>query len=154
MTAIAPTRLNAALAILRVATGATFIAHGAQKLFVYGFAGVSGAFAQMGIPFAGVAGPLTGLVEFFAGIALVIGLLSRLAGLGLAITMLGAIFFAHITAGFFAPNGFEFPLALLASSLAIALAGAGDWSVDARLARRRQDAVRAGRTASGIRRAA
>ena len=154
MTTIAPTRLNAALAIIRVATGAIFIAHGAQKLFVYGFAGVSGAFAQMGIPFAGVAGPLTGIVELLAGIALVIGLLSRLAGLGLAITMVGAIFFAHITAGFFAPNGFEYPMALLASSIGIALAGAGDWSVDAYLARRGQAAVRTGRGTSGIRRAA
>jgi putative oxidoreductase len=154
MTTIAPTRLNAALAIVRVVTGTIFIAHGAQKLFVYGFAGVSGAFAQMGIPFAGFAGPLTGLVELFAGIALVIGLLSRLAGLGLAITMVGAIFFAHLSAGFFAPNGYEFPLALLASSLGIALAGAGDWSVDAYIARRRQDAARIGGTTRGIRRAA
>ncbi|HEY0995967.1 MAG TPA: DoxX family protein [Gemmatimonadaceae bacterium] len=154
MTTIVPTRVNAAFAIVRVVTGATFIAHGAQKLFVYGVAGVTGAFAQMGIPLPGIAGPLTAVVELLAGLALVIGLLSRLAGLGLAITMIGAIFFAHLSAGFFAPNGIEFPLALLASSVAIAIAGGGDWSLDARLASRRQVAERAGRNASGIRRAA
>ena len=79
---------NVALTMLRVIAGATFIAHGAQKLFVYGFAGVSGAFAQMGVPAAGVMGPFIALLEFFGGIALVFGLLTRLAALGLAIDML------------------------------------------------------------------
>lgn len=153
MTTVNTSRIDAALAIVRVATGAIFIAHGAQKLFVYGFAGVTGAFGQMGIPLPGIAGPLTGLVELFAGIALVVGLLSRLAGLGLAITMVGAIFFAHLKAGFFAPNGIEYPLALLASSLAIAVAGAGAWSLDARLAARRSHAG-IPRGARNIRRAA
>ncbi len=154
MSTVTASRVNAALAIVRVTTGAIFIAHGGQKLFVYGFAGVAGAFGQMGIPLAGIAGPLTALVEFFGGIALVVGLLSRLAGLGLAITMVGAIFFAHLAAGFFAPNGFEYPLALLASSLAIAVAGAGDWSLDARLAARRGDDVARSRGVGSIRRAA
>jgi putative oxidoreductase len=130
-------RHDIGLTILRVATGAIFAAHGAQKLFVYGFAGVTGAFTQMGIPMPGIAGPLTGLVEFFGGLALIVGLLTRLAGFGLAITMLGAIAFVHISAGFFAPNGVEYPLALLAATVALAFTGAGRYSADALIASRR-----------------
>src|SRR5215218_2146780 len=80
-------RLNLALTLLRVVAGVIFTAHGGQKLFVYGFEGVSGAFAQMGVPMAGVMGPFVALVEFFGGLALVVGLLTRLAAFGLAITM-------------------------------------------------------------------
>ena len=134
---ITTTRTDVGLTILRVVTGAIFVAHGAQKIFVYGFAGVSGAFQGMGIPFPGITGPLTGLVELFAGLALVVGLLTRLAGFGLAITMLGAIAFVHLAAGFFAPTGFEFPLALLAATSALAFTGAGRFSLDGLIASRR-----------------
>ena len=123
---------------IHATTGTILVAHGAQKLFVYGVAGVTGAFAQMGIPMPGIAGPATGLVELLGGLALIVGLLTRLAGLGLAVTMLGAIGFVHLAAGFFAPNGIEFPLALLGGSLALALIGPGELSLDHELARRRQ----------------
>jgi putative oxidoreductase len=124
-------RHDVALAALRVAIGGIFAAHGAQKLFVYGIEGVSGAFGGMGIPMPGITGPLTGVVELAAGLALVVGLMARLAGLGLAVIMLGAISFVHIKAGFWAPNGVEFPLALMAGAAAIAFAGAGRYSLDA-----------------------
>ena len=133
-----PRQASIGLLVLRVVAGIIFAAHGAQKLFVYGFDGVTGAFAGMGIPLPMIAGPAVALLEFFGGLALIAGVLTRLTGLGLAITMLGAIVFAHISAGFFAPNGFEFPLALLGISAAIALAGAGEHSVDAALARKRR----------------
>jgi putative oxidoreductase len=131
-------RSDIAIAILRVTTGTIFVAHGAQKLFTYGFTGVTGAFAQMGIPFPQVTGPATALVEFLGGIALIIGLQTRLAGLGLAITMVGAIGLVHLAGGFFAPNGFEFPLALLGAAIAVALRGAGRFSLDALITGRRQ----------------
>lgn len=134
-----PTRIDLGLAALRATTGAIFVAHGAQKLFVYGFGGVSGAFGGMHIPAPTITGPLTGLVEFFGGLALVVGLLTRLAGFGLAVTMFGAIVFVHVAAGFFAPNGLEYPLALLGANLAIALAGAGRFSLDALIAGRRTE---------------
>lgn len=135
-TAPASTRIDIGLAILRVTTGVIFLAHGAQKLFTYGFAGVTGAFTKMGVPFPAFTGPATGLVEFFAGAALIVGLLTRLAGFGLAITMLGAISMVHLAAGFFAPAGFEFPLALLGATVALAFTGAGRYSLDALIAGR------------------
>jgi putative oxidoreductase len=130
-------RLNVGLAVLRIIVGTVFIAHGAQKLFVYGLGGVTGAFAGMGVPLAAVAGPAVAFLELFGGIALVLGLLTRLVGLGLAGVMLGAIVFVHAAGGFFAPEGVEFVLTLFAAAVALALTGPGTYSLDAVLARRR-----------------
>ena len=123
-------QINIGLTILRVVVGVIFLAHGSQKLFVFGFAGVTGAFAQMGVPAAGLLGPFVALVEFFGGLALVTGLLTRLASLGLMSTMIVAISLVHLKGGFFAPTGIEFPLSLLGSTLLLAVTGAGAWSLD------------------------
>jgi len=124
-------QLSIGLTVLRLALGATFIMHGGQKLFIYGFAGVSGSFAQMGIPMPGLLGPFVSLVEFFGGIAIVFGLLTRLAALGLAGNMIVAILTVHLKAGFFNPGGVEFPLSLLAAAATLAITGAGAFSLDA-----------------------
>lgn len=146
-------RADLGLAILRVATGTILAAHGAQKLFVHGVAGVTGAFGQMGIPLPALTGPATGVVELLGGLALIVGLLTRLAGAGLAVTMLGAIGLVHLAGGFFAPNGLEFPLALLGATAALALTGAGRWSLDAWRAARRASPA-AAQAAPALRRAA
>src|SRR6266480_1270287 len=134
-----PRQLNLGLAALRLAVATIFIRHGAQKLFVFGFAGVSGAFAHMGVPFPGLMGPLIGVLEFFGGIALVIGLLTRLLALGFVCDMLGAILLVLLKKGF---SGFELEFMLLGSSVALVLMGAGRFSVDSLFADRRDRGVR------------
>lgn len=130
-------RSDAGLAVLRAIVGTVFVAHGAQKLFVFGLPGLTAGFESMGIPLAAVAAPAVALVELLGGLALIAGLLTRLASVGLAITMLGAIVFAHLSAGFFAPDGVEFVLTLFGAAVALALTGPGALSLDARLARHR-----------------
>jgi putative oxidoreductase len=137
---ILPQRVNAALAILRVVVGTVFIAHGAQKLFVFGLAGVVGAFGQMGVPLPGVIGPAIAFLEFFGGIALVLGLFTQPVALLIAVDMLGAIALVKINKGLI--GGYEFELSLLSSALALALAGAGEYSVDRVLAARKAEGRR------------
>jgi putative oxidoreductase len=124
--------LGVGLLLIRVATGVTFAAHGAQKVFERGLGAVADGFASMGIPAAGLIGPAVGLGELLGGIALVVGFLVRWAGAGLAVIMLGALFLVHLKNGFFAGDGgIEFVMMLGASAAGIALAGAGRYSIDA-----------------------
>ncbi|WP_034342287.1 DoxX family protein [Deinococcus misasensis] len=119
-----------ALAILRVLIGVIFVAHGYQKFFEYTLPGTTGAFTQMGIPLAGVVAPLVATIELIGGLALIAGLFTRIAAGLLALNMLGALLLVHIKGGFFAPNGIEFPLALIGATVSLALAGAGAFALD------------------------
>lgn len=137
------------LALIRVVTGIVFLMHGWTKVFVWGFEGTSAGFAQMGIPLAGVMGPFVGLLELLGGLALVAGLATRWISIPLAFTMVVAILQVHLAAGFFNPDGVEFPLTLLAGLAGLALAGGGAFAVDNVLAARRADATaRTGRLAT------
>ncbi|HEY0016396.1 MAG TPA: DoxX family protein [Longimicrobium sp.] len=135
--AATPYNLDAALFILRVVVGIIFVMHGWQKVFQYGFAGVSAGFGQMGVPLPGIVGPAIALLELLGGIALIVGVATPLVAALLACNMVGAILLVHVKAGFFLPDGYEFALSLLGASLALALAGAGGYSVDAALDGRR-----------------
>lgn len=130
-----------ALTVLRIVVGVIFLAHGSQKLFTFGLAGTADAFAQGGIPLAGVIGPFVAFLEFAGGLALIFGLLTRLAALGLGLTMVGAISFVHLQGGFFMPDGIEFALSLLGASAALSLMGGGRFSLDVLLARRGDSAI-------------
>jgi putative oxidoreductase len=126
---------------IRLGLAVIFIAHGGQKLFgIWGGPGLQAtieAFERsIGVPFY-----LTLIVvgiEFFGGLTVLIGFLTRLAAAGLAADMAGAIIKVHLVNGFFLNwsitpgkgHGYEFNLALLAMSIALLLSGPGKFALD------------------------
>jgi putative oxidoreductase len=132
----APPRMALGFTIVRVIVGIVFIAHGAQKLFGFGIAGVIGGFGQYGVPLPTISAPLVTFVELLGGIALLLGLFTRIAAILLAIDMLGAIVFVHFKGGFFLPAGYEYPLTLLAVMVALAIGGPGEYAIEDRFMRR------------------
>jgi putative oxidoreductase len=129
------TRAGYGMAVLRIFVGIIFAAHGAQKLFGlfggYGLAGTAQWMESIGLAPGQLMALLAGGTEFFGGLALIIGLLTRPAALGLTFTLLVAIFSVHISNGLFMTNnGYEFALALLGGTVAVLLEGAGKLSVD------------------------
>lgn len=128
-----------AIAFARLILGVVFFAHGAQKMLGwfggYGFHGTVNAFAQGGMPVALAVFVI--FVEFFGGLGLIFGLLSRLAGLGITALMIGAIVTVHAQFGFFMNwygqqkgEGFEYHLLAIALAVLILVRGAGAFSID------------------------
>jgi len=127
--------------ILRVPVGLILAAHGAQKLFGWfggnGLAGTAGWMSSIGIEPGYMMAILAGSAEFFGGLALILGLLTRPAAVAAAFTMLVAIFSVHISNGLFAANnGYEYALTLMVALIALAVQGGGQMSVDQALTQR------------------
>lgn len=124
--------------ILRIALGTVFFAHGSQKLF--GWFGGHGWSATIAFftKAMQISEPLAGLIvlgEFFGGMAIILGLLTRPAALGLAIIMAGAALKVHLPNGFFldlkgAADGIEYTFVLFLLSLYLAVKGSGTISLD------------------------
>ena len=120
-----------ALAALRIILGFLFAAHGWQKFNEWTIAGTQASFAKMGVPAADVMAPTIAVLELAGGIALILGILTRVVAALLVLDMLGALFLVHAPAGVFAANGgYELVLLLAAASFALALTGAGRLSLD------------------------
>ncbi len=135
MNRILLSKAGAAALILRVPVGLILAAHGAQKLFGWfggnGLAGTAGWLSSMGMEPGFLMAILAGSAEFFGGLALVLGLLTRPAALVAAFTMLVAIFSVHINNGLFvADGGYEYALTLMVASIALAIQGGGYLSMD------------------------
>jgi putative oxidoreductase len=124
--------------MVRIVTGLLLIPHGAQKLFGwfggYGLQATGQFFeSSLGMSPGVLMAGLAGAVEFFGGIALVLGLLTRPAALAIAVLMAVALT-VHIPNGFFWNNGgYEYPLMWGVLALAIALRGGGEFSLDRKL---------------------
>ncbi len=132
------------LTVARFVLGVVFFAHGAQKLLGLfggrGFNGTVDLYSQMG--FSAPVAILAISAEFFGGLALMAGFLSRIAALGIIGKMLVAIFTLHIKNGFFMNwsgeqrgEGIEYHLVVIALGLVILVKGSGALSVDRLLTR-------------------
>ncbi|HEY7482652.1 MAG TPA: DoxX family protein [Gemmatimonadales bacterium] len=131
MRSLFPLHPNAGLLILRLVLGIIMLYHGWPKLTNLG--GTIEGFSGMGIPLPALAAVFATVAEIVGGLLILIGAFTDIAGLLFAIDMLGAIIFVHAKNGFSAANGgVEFPLALLAMALTVALVGPGQYSVGGR----------------------
>ncbi|MBB1315752.1 MULTISPECIES: DoxX family protein [Aliivibrio] len=120
---------------LRIPIGIIFMAHGSQKLFSwfggYGLEGTGQFFESIGLAPGVAMAFLAGSAEFFGGLFILLGLLTRPAALVLAFTMVIAIVSVHLPNGLFmADGGYEFGLALLAACVSLMLSGSGKLSLD------------------------
>ncbi|SMS01723.1 Putative oxidoreductase MhqP [Vibrio mangrovi] len=121
--------------ILRVPVGIILMAHGSQKLFGwfggYGLEGTGQWMASLGMEPGILMAFLAGCGEFFGGMFLLLGLLTRPAAFVTAFTMVVAIFSVHINNGLFlSNNGYEYALALLAICVSLIFSGSGKVSLD------------------------
>lgn len=115
------------LLALRLALGIIFFSHGYPKVAHLG-GGMQTFFEQHGLP--GYFVYISGVLEVFGGMLLVLGLFTRPAVLLLAIEMGVAIWKVHSTRGYLAVHEYEFPLALATACFALATVGAGTLSID------------------------
>lgn len=121
---------------IRLALGAVMFAHGAQKVLgSFGGPGfnthISGntPFGFMRPAWLWLA--VAAFAEFFGGILVLLGLLTRVGAFFIACVMLTAIIGVHWPGGFFASTrGYEFPMSLLAMAIALLIAGGGQVSID------------------------
>jgi putative oxidoreductase len=129
-----------AFTVLRLVLGVVFFAHGSQKMLGwfggYGFKATMGFFTQTAhIP--AVFAFLAIAAEFFGGLGLLVGLLTRIAAFGITVNMVVAIMTVHLPNGFFMNwtgqqkgEGFEYHLLVLAITVALMIRGAGAFSAD------------------------
>ncbi len=117
-----------ALLLLRVGLGIVFIFHGYPKLFTHTH-DMMPVFQRMGFPpyFVYIAG----VIEFFGGIVLILGLFTRIGALLLAAEMAIAILKVHLPQGPITEvKNYEFPMVLAVACFALATIGAGMISLD------------------------
>lgn len=128
--------MDLGLLMIRLVIGVLFIGHGAQKLFGwfggYGLKGTGGWFDSIGMKPGVTMALLAGLTELLGGILFTLGLLTPLAGIMIAGTMLMAIIKVHAPNGLWSTaNGYEYNLTLLVVAIGMALIGPGQYALDA-----------------------
>jgi putative oxidoreductase len=137
--------------ILRIGVGVVFFAHGAQKMWGwFGGPGLSGWLAfvdAMGFP--KVLAVLAALAEFFGGLGLILGFLTRLSAFGIFCVMAVAILKVHLKDGFFMNwfltqekgHGIEYSLTLLLAATSLMLSGSGRLGLDKLIWKRKAESL-------------
>ena len=128
--------IAAAALVLRLVAGGIFVAQGWRKVVAppdapHGRANLEAMIARRSLPRPALLATAVGWTELICGAALLVGLLTRVAALPLAVVLMVAIAGYKWQQGFF--GGWDWPLSVLAMVLAIALLGAGQISLDAAL---------------------
>lgn len=116
--------------IIRLVLGITFFVHGVVK-FQGGIANTAGWFDSIGLP--GILAYVVAFIETVGGLALILGIGTRIFSALLAVVMVAAIFKVKLAAGFLGNGqmaGYEFDLALLAMSVSLALTGSSFLALD------------------------
>ncbi len=134
-------RAAKAVLLIRILVGWVFLSEGIQKFLFPDSLGV-GRFVKIGIPWPQARAPFVGIIEIVCGSLLLIGLVTRLATVPLLIDIAGALYSTKIVT--FAKNGFwgtlheaRTDVSMLLGLIFLLLVGGGAWSLDARLAERR-----------------
>ncbi len=133
------TNNDIAYLIARLALGIMIFPHGCQLLLGWfgggGFDKTVTAMSQGGIPVPFVY--LAIIAEFFGGLGLILGFLSRISAFGVGTVMVVAVLHVHLKNGFFMPTGYEFHILATALALIVMIRGAGPLSIDSVLSRKR-----------------
>lgn len=120
-----------ALLLIRVATGIVVFMHGYEKFVVNGLTATEAFFDSQGIPWPWLSAVVVATVEVVSGLALIVGALTRIAALLVAIVTFSALFIVHIENGFFvADGGIELVFLLGVVAMGLVISGAGAFAVD------------------------
>jgi putative oxidoreductase len=120
------------LLVARVLLGVVLFAHGFQKVFIYGFGGVTASFTKMGVPVPPVTAAYASIVELVGGGLLILGAATTIVSVLVTVDMIGA----SLTTGsflhgvFVGQHGFELEAAICVGALLLLVSGAGRYSVD------------------------
>jgi len=140
MKKIFQTNESNASTIIRIVLGLILFPHGAQKMLGwfggYGFNGTMGFLTgTAGLPW--IMAFLVIAIEFFGAIALIVGFATRIVAVGIISLFTGIIATSHFQNGFFMNwygnlkgEGYEFHLLIIGMAIALLVSGAGKWSVD------------------------
>jgi putative oxidoreductase len=118
------------IALIRAMVGVVYVAHGGMKLFSMGIGGTAAFMASQHIPLPLVSAVVVIATELLGGLALIAGFGTRFIAWPLAFAMLVAVTTVHLSGGFFAPAGFEYPLTLLVASIGLGFTGSGAFALD------------------------